>query len=69
MLYSSYYANKNPNPNYQFINWINLVEKKVLHQFGFNLLDLPDEDYITYFDNNYEPNQMVQIIKESNGFN
>lgn len=48
---------------------MNKVESKIKNKFNFELLDLPDEDYIMYFDSLYDPNQMVQIILESNGFN
>ncbi len=68
MLYSSYYLQNNTEPDYNFIVWINNVEHKVLERFGFNLLDIPDEDYMGYYSDNYSPNLMVQIIQESNGF-
>jgi hypothetical protein len=68
MLYSSYYLSKNSEPNTKFVDWINNVEKNVLELFGVNLLDIPDEDYMGNFESGYEPNQMVQIIQESNGF-
>jgi len=68
MLYSSYYLSKNSEPNTKFVDWINNVEKNVLERFGFNLLDIPDEDYMGNFESGYEPEQMVQIIQESNGF-
>ena len=32
------------------------------------LLDLPDEAYMLYFEDGFSPNDMVQIIKENNGF-
>ncbi len=68
MLYSSYYLQNNSEPDYNFIVWINTVEHKVLEKFGFYLLDIPDEDYMGYYSERYEPNLMVQIIQESNGF-
>ncbi len=68
MLYSSYYLQNNTEPNFNFVVWINRVEHKVLEQFGFYLLDIPDEDYMGYYSDHYNPNEMVQIIQESNGF-
>ena len=68
MLYSNYYLQKNTEPDYDFIVWINTVEKKVLERFGFYLLDIPDEDYMGFYYNQYGPNEMVQIIQESNDF-
>ena len=68
MLYSSYYMSKNSEPNTKFVDWINNVEKNVVERFGLNLLDIPDEDYMGNFELGYEPEQMVQIIQESNGF-
>jgi hypothetical protein len=68
MLYSSYYLCKNSKPNLKFVVWINNVEKNIFELFGVHLLDIPDEDYMRYFESDYETNQMVQIIQESNGF-
>ncbi len=68
MLYSSYYLQNNTEPDYNFIVWINNVEHKILERFGFYLLDIPDEDYMRYYYERYDPNEMVQIIQESNGF-
>ena len=68
MLYSNYYLQKNTEPDFEFVVWINSVEKKVLERFGFYLLDIPDEDYMWFYSNRYDPSQMVQIIQESNGF-
>jgi hypothetical protein len=68
MLYSDYYLSKNSEPNIKFVDWINNVEKNVLERFGFNLFNLPDEDYMGNFESGYEPEQMIQIIQESNGF-
>jgi hypothetical protein len=68
MLYSSYYLQKNTEPDNDFIKWVNTVENKVLECFGLHLLDIPDEDYMGYYSDSYNPNEMVQIIQESNGF-
>ncbi len=68
MLYSSLYLKNNTEPDFNFIVWINNVEHKVLERFGFYLLDIPDEDYMGYYSDRYDPNEMVQIIQESNGF-
>lgn len=56
------------HPNNQFVKWIRKVEKKIISLYGFTLIDIPDEDYIRYFKSLYSPNQMVQIIIKSNGF-
>ena len=68
MLYSSFYLQNNTEPNYKFILWINSVEQMVLERFGFYLLDIPDEDYMYFYENKFEPYEIVQIIQESNGF-
>ena len=68
MLYSNYYLQKNIKPNNKFIIWINSVEQMVLEHFKLYLLDIPDEDYMYFFENKFEPSEMVQIIQESNGF-
>ncbi len=68
MFYSDYYLQKTTEPNHNFVSWINIVETKVLNRFGLNLLDIPDEDYMSCFEDKLTPDDMVQIIKESNGF-
>jgi hypothetical protein len=65
MLYSEYYLSKNNEPNNNFVVWITRVENTVLRKYGFTLLDIPDEDYMLYFENNYSPNDMVKIIHEN----
>lgn len=68
MSYSNYYLSKNNKPNNNFVIWINAVEQLVLTIYGLKLLDIPDEDYMNYYENKYQPNEMFQIIQESNGF-
>lgn len=68
MLYSIYYLSKNKNADHNFINWINIIEKNVLDNFGFYLLDIPDENYMYYYESNYEPKEIVEIIQKSNNF-
>lgn len=53
--------------NYEFIEWIEEIENYIILNFGFTLIDLPDEDYIFYFENNYTPEMMIKIILNSNG--
>lgn len=71
LIYSPYliwYLNREPKPNFSFAYWISKVEFKLKQKYGFNLLDLPDEDYMVYFESSYSPNMMVKVISESNGF-
>jgi hypothetical protein len=65
--YVRWYLNKEQEPNIRFINWISKVEYKIKQEFGYELLDLPDEDYMLYFESSYSPNMMVKIIYKSNG--
>ena len=67
--YIEWYLKSTNEPNIKFANWMNKVESKIKNKFNFELLDLPDEDYMMYFESLYTPNQMVQIILESNGLN
>jgi len=60
--------NSNSEPNTKFVNWISKIEKKIIAMYGMTLIDLPDEDYMTYFENKYTPDMVVQIIQESNEF-
>lgn len=62
------YLNKEKEPNMQFAFWISKVEFKIKQKYGFELLDLPDENYLVYFESSYSPDMMIQIICKSNGF-
>jgi len=66
--YVIWYLNIETKPNMQFAHWISKVEFKIKYKYGFNLLDLPDEDYMIYFESSYSPDMMVQVILETNGF-
>lgn len=66
--YVRWYINRVAEPNLAFANWMTKVEFKLKLKYGFNLLDLPNEDYMIYFESSYSPDMMVQVISESNGF-
>lgn len=66
--YKELYLNKNTDINYGFLKWIERVEKKIIKKYGFTLIDIPDEDYILYYEEKYSSDMMVQIIEESNNF-
>lgn len=65
--YVEWYKNNTSEPNEKFLAWISKVEKKIMTKLSLSLIDLPDEDYIMYFEENITPNDMVKIIYESNG--
>jgi hypothetical protein len=65
--YVEYYLEKNQETNNKFIIWISKVKQIIFSKLQMNLLDLPDEDYMGYFEENFTPNDMVKIIFESNG--
>lgn len=66
--YVNWYLTKNQEPDKKFLAWISKVEKTIQKKMLLNLTDLPDEDYMEYFESKYTPSEMVQIIYESNGF-
>lgn len=66
--YVMWYLNREPEPNFAFAYWMSKIEFKLKLKYGFDLLDLPDEDYMIYFESSYSPDMMVQVISESNGF-
>ena len=66
--YTELYLNKNSQINSGFLKWIERVEKKVIAKYGFTLIDIPDEDYMMYYEQKYSPDEMIQIIEESNNF-
>ncbi len=65
--YVDWYKNITPEPNKKFLNWISNVEKIIQKKLSMNLTDLPDENYIEYFESKYSSLDMVKIIFESNG--
>jgi hypothetical protein len=67
--YISWYLNINPKPNKKFIDWISIIEKFIQEKIKLTLLDLPDEDYMIYFESNYTPTDMIKIILDSNDLN
>ena len=66
--YVDWYISRTAEPNQKFLSWISIVEKKIKKKLLMNLTDLPDENYMEYFELKYTPNDMVKIIFESNGF-
>jgi hypothetical protein len=66
--YVDWYISKTSEPDEKFLSWISKVEKTIQKKMSMNLIDLPDEDYMRYFESNYTPNEMVKIIYETNGF-
>jgi hypothetical protein len=66
--YVEWYKNSNPEPIIEFINWISIIEKKIITKYGLTLIDIPDEDYMMYFVDGYTSKMVIQIIQKSNGF-
>ncbi len=66
MSYSEYYikyCRKNSNvPNTKFIVWVNQVEQIVIKNLNMNLLEIPDEDYMYYYESKMSSNDMAKII-------
>lgn len=53
----------------RFLNWVDEVERIVYAKTHTSLLDLPDEDYMVYFEKNTPPEIMAQrIIKDFDAF-
>lgn len=46
----------------RFLEWINKVENIVYNKIHFGLLDLPDEDYMLYFESGCLVTTMAQKI-------
>jgi hypothetical protein len=49
-------------PNLLFANWMDDIEKIIHNQLKMKLLDLPDENYWTLFDNGATPEEVAQNI-------
>jgi len=68
MKYSDYYMKKNKidASNYNFLTWIDTVENIIKQKIFFELLDLPDEDYISCWLKGLNPKEMSNIILKNN---
>lgn len=69
MSYSNYYITKcvksKEQPNLEFITWITTIELVVEKVLNLDLLDLPDDNYMDYFESGTKPEIMInKIIKE-----
>jgi hypothetical protein len=49
-------------PNTKFIVWVNQVEQIVIKNLNMNLLEIPDEDYMYYYESKMSSNDMAKII-------
>jgi hypothetical protein len=64
--YSSYYK-KITDPEYfneSYSKWIDKVEKIVYNKLHLQLLDLPDQMYMHYFEKKCKPHEMADILFE-----
>lgn len=72
MLYSDYYKNKATNNgtpiNAKFIKWIDKIEFYFIRFHNINLLDIPDESYMNYFENNWDPIKVIELVETNNQF-
>lgn len=54
--------------NLNFAKWMQNIENIIYKEYDIGLLDLPDEEYMIYFENNTSVQDMVDIIKQTNKF-
>ena len=65
--YSNYYKKKITGEfDSNFIKWIDKIENEIYKKFQLYLRDLPDEDYILFYENNYSPKFIVKMIIQNN---
>ncbi len=50
--------------NLKFLKWIDTIEQSILNKYNLNLLDIPDENYMYYFENNYTTKEVIRIIQD-----
>lgn len=66
MLYSTYYIDhclkNNDVPDGKFIDWINKIESEVINKIHVNLLDLPDQMYMEFFENSKSIEYVSNIV-------
>lgn len=51
-----------------FLAWGEAVEKALVAQCGMGVLDLPDADYSSMYEDGYEPEEAAAEVLEENGF-
>lgn len=70
MNYSKHYiincTKHNVKINYGFIMWIDKIEKYIFNKYQIYLLDLPDEDYMGYYEDEFEPEIIQKMIEKNN---
>lgn len=67
--YKEYFISKTKelnNDDYEFINWMNLIEYIVENKLGLKLLDLPDEMYRVYFEDGITYEKMAKMVIDNN---
>lgn len=74
MSYSKHYIDYNTKNNIdidkKFITWINIVENNVQKTLNLSLLDIPDEDYMVYYEEKHDPIEISKyIIRQYLNFN
>jgi hypothetical protein len=63
MKYSQYYIQRyQQTVDYHFVEWIDEVEDIVFDVLNFELLDLPDENYMLMYEEHYKPSEVANII-------
>ena len=70
MLYSEHYINQATRAKYQidlkFVIWVDAIEKIVYKKLQSNLIDLPDEDYMQFYENKMNSLEVAKYIIEQN---
>jgi hypothetical protein len=64
--YISKYKKNNNKIDENFLEWIKKVENKILLMYGISLLDLPDENYMDYYEKKLSPELMADEIFQNN---
>lgn len=70
MNYSNYYIKKceksNKKPNMEFVIWITNIESFIEKNLNLSLLELPDDNYMFYFENGTTSEYIInKIIKDN----
>ena len=50
--------------NLKFLKWIDTIETSIFNTYELYLLDIPDENYMYYFENNYSPKEVIKLIQD-----
>jgi hypothetical protein len=66
--YIEYCNRNNTIVNNNFVSWVDRIEELVQKKYTFGLLDIPDEDYMIFYEDGFSPDEVFDEIQKLIGF-